>query len=120
LGKPDRVYVQDVEGAMVILVWLDPQQPKQVILSLHFIPSGSWTVRKVEPTIVQETRVEDQRAIWTEGPYFLMLANGNLEYARLLEGNVLIWEEGDITLRLETGAGLDEAVKIAESLEPIR
>ena len=34
----------------------------------------------------------------------------------LVEGHALVWEEGDITYRLETSLSLDEAVKIAESL----
>src|SRR5215210_754852 len=65
LGQPDHVFVQDAEGTMVILVWLDPQQPEDVLMSLHFVPSKSWAVRKVEPMIIQETNVNGRRAIWT-------------------------------------------------------
>jgi hypothetical protein len=35
----------------------------------------------------------------------------------VVEGNILIWEQGGITYRLETNLPLEEAVKIAESLE---
>jgi hypothetical protein len=37
----------------------------------------------------------------------------------LINGHVLIWEEGNITYRLETALPLEEAIKIAESLQPI-
>ncbi|HSG44423.1 MAG TPA: hypothetical protein VLA72_14835 [Anaerolineales bacterium] len=120
LGLPDYVYVQDVEGAMTVLVWIDPHQPENVMLSLHIIPAGHWAVRKFEPSVTQETKVNGQRAVWTEGPYPLFLRNGDIEVMRLIEGHVLIWEDGDITYRLETDQSLEEAIKIAESLEPHR
>jgi hypothetical protein len=120
LGRPDRIFVQDADGPMTILVWLDPQRPDQVLMSLHFLPPGSWAIKKMEPTIIQETTVRSQRAVWTVGPYPLQLSNGNIDFMRMVEGHVLIWTEGEVTYRLETELPLEEAVKVAESLEPIR
>ncbi len=120
LGPPDYVFAQDAEGTMTILVWLDPRQPNQVLMSLHFVPQGSWGIEKAEPRVIEETNVNGQRAIWAVGPYPLKLRNGDLDFTRLIEGNVLIWADGDITYRLETAQTLEEAIKIAESLEPIR
>ena len=120
LGQPDRIFVQDADGKMTILVWLDPQQPDEVLLSLHFLPAGSWAIKKIEPTLIQETTVNGQRAIWTIGPYPLRLYNSNIDFIRLIDGHVLIWAHGDITYRLETDLSLEEAIKIAESLEPNR
>lgn len=120
LGNPKRIFVQEADGKMVILVWIDDQQPERISMSLHFIPHGSWAIDKVEPTLIQETEVNDQRAIWTVGPYPLRLYNGDIEFMRLIDGHVLIWVDGDVTYRLETDLPLEEAVKIAESLEPIR
>ena len=119
LGNPDRVFVQDADGNMVILVWLDPGQPDGIKMSLHFIPGGSWAIHKVEPVIIQETTVNGQRAIWAVGPYPLRLSDGSIEFTRLIEGHVLIWTDGDVTYRLETDFDLEEAIKIAESLEPV-
>ena len=119
LGRPDRIFVQDADGDMVILVWLDPQQPDRVLMSLHFIPRGSWAIDKVEPTLIKETEVNGQRAIWAVGPYPLRLYNGDIEFTRLINGHVLVWQEGDITYRLETDLPLEEAIKIAGSLQPI-
>jgi len=120
LGRPDRVFVQEAEGKMTILVWIDPQQPKQVLMSLHLIPSGSWAIDKFDPAQVQETTVNGQRAIWAVGPYPLRLRNSDLQFMRLIEGHVLIWTDNNVTYRLETNLSLEEAIRIAESLAPIR
>jgi hypothetical protein len=120
LGNPDRVFVQDADGEMAILVWLDlRQQSARVLMSLHFIPRGSWAIDKADPAVIQETSVNGQRAIWAVGPYPLRLYNGDLQFKRLVDGHVLIWEEGNITYRLETDLPLEEAIKVAESLQPI-
>lgn len=118
LGEPDRVFVQDADGQMTVLVWLDPRQPGEVLMSLHFLPAGSWAITKFEPTLIQETTVNDARALWTVGPYPLQLSGGGIDVVRLIRGHVLIWTEGGITYRLETDLSLEETVRIAESLEP--
>lgn len=119
LGQPDYVFVQNAEGNLAILVWLDPQASDKVLMSLHFIPNGSWMLEKFEPKVIQESKVNGQRAVWTEGPYPLLLRNGSVTLNRLVEGHVLIWTDGRITYRLETNLSLEEAVKIAQSLIPI-
>lgn len=119
LGAPDRVFVQDADGNMTILVWIDPADSTQVLMSLHLIPPGSWAIDKMEPTRVQETTVNGQRAIWAVGPYPVQFSNGDLDFARFIDGHVLIWTNGDVTYRLETEWALEEAVRVAESLEPV-
>lgn len=120
LGAPDHVFVQDADGDMTILVWTDPQQPEEVSMSLHFLPPGSWAIKKMDPTVIEETTIGGQRALWTIGPYPIRYSNGEIDFVRLIEGHVLIWFDGEITYRLETDLSLEEALKIAESLEPIR
>lgn len=120
LGEPDRVFVQDADGPMTILVWIDHDEPDQVKMSLHFIPEGSWAIEKMGPAVVEETSVNQRRAVWAVGPYPVRLYNGDLQFKRMIEGHVLIWEADGITYRLETAAPLEEAIRIAESLEPIR
>lgn len=119
LGSPDHVFVQDADGDMTILVWIDRQDPDEVLMSLHFLPPDSWAIKKVEPALIQETTVNGQRAIWTVGPYPLKYSDGNIDFVRLINGHVLIWTEGDITYRLETDLSLEEAVRVAESLVPV-
>jgi hypothetical protein len=119
LGEPDNVFLQDAKGFMTVLVWLDPGQTAQVLMSLHIIPAGSWQIDKMQPQVVDETSVNGQRAIWTIGPYPLKMYSGDLEYTRLIQGHVLIWTDGITTYRLETNQSMEEAVRIAESLQPI-
>lgn len=118
LGPPDRVYLQDMNGPVVVLVWLEPDQPAQVRFSLHELGPDTFA-QKGEPRLIQETTVQGQRAAWTEGPYLLQFRRGNrvdYDLGRLVEGHVLVWAEGKITYRLENSLSLTEAVKIAESL----
>lgn len=118
LGVPNRVFVQEADGVIVILVWLDPAQPERMLMSLHRIPETSWMIQKFEPEVIEVTSVNGQLAVWTVGPYPIMLSNGESDYVRMIDGNVLIWEENGITYRLETSLPLEEAVRIAESLQP--
>jgi hypothetical protein len=120
LGEPDRIFVQDADGNWTILVWIDPQQPTDVLMSLHLIPPGSWAVEKMNPALVRETMVNGQRAVWAVGPYPIRFSNGDLDFVRLIDGHVLIWTDGEVTYRLETQLDLEEAIKVAESLEPAR
>ena len=120
LGEPDRVFVQEADGEMTVLVWIDSQQPDEVAMSLHIVPPGSWAIDKVNPALIQETTVNGQPAVWAVGPYPLRLHNGDITFTRLIDGRVLIWEEAEITYRIETDLSLEEAIRVAESLEPIR
>jgi hypothetical protein len=117
LGEPDRVFVQEAAEAMVILVWTDEENPQQVEMSLHLIPQYSWVIKKANFETVELTTVHGEQAAWTTGPYPLIMNNRDIQYTRLIEGHVLIWTEGDLTYRLETDLSMEEAIKIAESLQ---
>jgi hypothetical protein len=114
---------------MTVLVWIDPHEPDRILMSLHMIPPQSWAIDKMDPALVEETTVNGRRAIWAVGPYPLRFSSGSLDFVRLVDGHVLIWTVGDtlapgasagVTYRLETDLSREEAVRMAESLEPIR
>ncbi|HEX8228070.1 MAG TPA: hypothetical protein VF826_02025 [Chloroflexia bacterium] len=121
LGLPDLVYLQDPQS-MVVFVWLDPQQPDHALLSVFEIVEGRGLAEKMvsSPEVVEETTVNGERAAWVRGPHYLVFVNpdGRTEFQQhmLVEGNVLLWQGGDITYRLETDLPREEAIKIAESL----
>jgi hypothetical protein len=119
IGKPNRVFVQDMGGAMVILVWTEAGNPQKADLILYEIAPGSWAGIKGAPRTVESTQVNGREAAWAEGPYMLNLANGDTDMRRLIVGHVLIWDKDGVTYRLESNLDLNQAVKIAESLEPI-
>lgn len=116
LGPPDRVFQQDFDGPVVILVWLKPEDPGQVWFSLHLMGPDTFA-GKGAPQTVTETMVNGRPALWLEGPHLLQLSDGDYALRRLVEGHVLLWTEGQLTYRLETDLPLAEAVRVAESLE---
>jgi hypothetical protein len=116
LGPPDAAFAQDLAGPAVILVWRDPADPARLRLALHELSSGA-LIEKAAPVALATTAVHGQPAIWTTGPYIVQAVNQDLDFRYTVLGHVLIWSEGGVTYRLETGLTLDEAVKIAESLK---
>jgi hypothetical protein len=118
LGPPDDVFLQDLDGSAVVLVWRDPARPDRVRLSLHYLTSPAIGLKGVKepPAALEITSVNGREALWTSGGYIIQIKSGEWDFRRLIEGHVLIWTEGDLTLRLETDLPLEEAVRVAESL----
>jgi len=116
LGPPDKVFLQDQGGPMLVLIWFEPDNSGRVRLSLHEFGEGTFA-EKFEPKVIQATTVDGQPAVWAEGPYLLQIRNGDHVTRRLVEGHVLIWEVEKITYRLESALTLQEARQIAESLK---
>ena len=115
LGAPSRVFLLELEVPLVILVW---DQGPDVRMSLHVIRERDFfLLSKGQPRVVAQTQVDGNFAMWTEGPYYLKVEAGPQSFLLLVEGRVLIWSDGELTYRLESGLEIDEAVLIAESLE---
>ena len=117
LGEPDRVFVQRVGGPVVILIWTEPGPPEQIRLSLMLLGQGAFA-SKGAPPVVEQTTVNDTEALWMRGSHFLLLyLEGSVEPTPVaVEGNVLVWEDGEVTYRIESNLPLEEALRIAESL----
>ena len=67
-------------------------------------------------TRVEEVTVDGGRGIWLEGAHAVVFrdASGIVREDELrLAGNVLLWERGDVTLRLEGDLSRDEALDLA-------
>jgi hypothetical protein len=122
LGEPDRIFLQDLDGPAVILAWLDSAQPSQPKLILYELSSNVMATKMIdESTLLTETTVNGLPALWLHGPHMVEIYTSggrSVEPRRLVEGNVLNWQEGGITYRLEGALTLQEAIRIAESLEP--
>jgi hypothetical protein len=119
IGLPDQVYLQNAGGVLVVLVWLQPGSTDQVRLSLHILGEGV-SASKGPLEEIAITDVHGQRAVWTTGPYLLLYRVGNrpeMDFGTLVEGHVLVWESDGLTYRMETDLSMEEAVKIAESLQ---
>jgi hypothetical protein len=87
-----------------------------VRLSLHALGPGSASLKKTDTRLIRETTVNGQYALWVKGSHMLEIQGNDYQSLRLVDGNVLIWEVGSITYRLETDLSMEEAIRIAESL----
>ena len=120
LGEPDQVFYQTLEqGKGVLMVWLAEENPDVVEMSLMLLGPGAFA-GKGAPTRIEETTVKGTRAVWAEGPHLLVLMTGPNQYDLIqffVQGHVLAWEIDGVTYRLEGLFDMDEAIKIAESVE---
>ena len=126
LGPPDAAYVL---SDRLSLVWaprssLPPTLAPDVGLVLtEFrgrMDPGYFEKSINSGTTVETVSVNGQQGFWIDGvPHFFFYVDGNgaaQDETRRLVGKVLIWTSGDLTLRLETSLGRDEAIAIASSI----
>jgi hypothetical protein len=121
LGQPDRVYEQRLADGgidhVLILVWLDGGRPDEVRLSLYEIDVPYYGLKQALQENVRQTTVGGQPAVWVEGPHRLQLQDGDYQEWVLVPGSALVWTDGELSYRLESGLTMEEAVRVAESLE---
>lgn len=117
LGRPEHVFLQNFNGPVVVLVWMDQSQSEKVRMSLSESASNQIIFEKYAPQSVQDTQVGGQAAVWVDGEYLLLMRNGDMTMTRLItQGHTLIWTAGSMTFRLETDVDLETAIRIAESI----
>jgi RNA polymerase sigma-70 factor (ECF subfamily) len=127
LGPPDAVYVTN--GQISLVFAARPQMPAVPqaggvgLLLSEFRATVDTNLifgKGVPPgTNLQEVQVNGGRGFWFEGaPHlFFRESNGNVRDAPArLAGNTLLWEQGGLTLRIESGLQRDAAMRIAEQV----
>ncbi|NJN16381.1 MAG: hypothetical protein HC822_08965 [Oscillochloris sp.] len=125
LGLPSVAFLQHLDGQVLVLVWAEPSDPGRVRMSLHLLGSQVSAEKMLfagGAELLAEVEVNGERALWVDGPHVLRVEEpdrGILTPVRLVEGNTLIWSVDAVTYRLETDLPLEEARRIAESLQPI-
>ena len=130
MGDPDEVYVNyAVPEPQVSMVWrARPGLPDTATTGVGMLLTelrGDLGAGQLEKVVGRQTRLESLtvnggRALWLEGAqhaFFYRDARGEVrgDTARLA-GNVLLWEQGSVTLRLESALSKADAVRIAESV----
>lgn len=130
VGEPDGVYFSDFPpGGAVHLVWESDRSLPAAgetgvgLLYSQFEPDAPLVFIKSLPPEVEAhpVTVRGNQGFWIEGaPHIIFYEDetGSHERARLA-ANVLAWEEGGVTHRIETTLALDDALRLAESLRPI-
>ena len=131
LSSPDEVYLLDVPPAgQVALVYRPrPDVPQAASTGVGLLltefqgaVSGGVIGKGLNPgTSLQDIQVNGGRGYWIDGDphtFFYVDARGQVrtETTRLA-GSVLLWEHGELTLRLESGLSKDAALRIAASAQ---
>lgn len=131
VGEPDGVYFSDFPpGGAVHLVWESDRSLPAAgetgvgLLYSQFEPEAPLVFIKSLPPEVEAhpVTVRGNQGFWIEGaPHIIFYEDetGLREERARLAANVLAWEEGGVTHRIETTLGLDDALRLAESLRPI-
>ena len=129
LGAPDEVYVtSEFPGGQVFLVYGEragmpsAAETGAAVLVSEF--AGDLEREILRKTIgpgseLEAVNVNGRRGFWIEGaPHevFLLDRHGRpIPDTLRLSGNVLLWERGGVTLRLESALGKQDALDIASS-----
>jgi hypothetical protein len=121
LGEPDEVYFLDFPpGGMVSFVYGSAAEPRALFTQFRATVDEVFFKKVEAGTEIEDVRIGEQFGFYLSGnPHvFGYLDEGGQfreETVRLV-GNVLLWERGELTLRLEGDISRDEALRIARSV----
>ena len=124
LGRPDGVYFsEEAPGGQVAFVYLDDEDEIRVLFSefragldADFISKTAGPETEIEPVTV-----DGAPGWWLAGePHEFVYLDRETGKVRLetlrLAGNTLLWQRGELTLRLEGDLSREEALRIAEGV----
>ena len=121
LGSPSRVYLdRDRGGAPVVTAVYGRGERARLVLT-------QWTPRSILfdklltfPGRTEYLDVGGAPGVWIEGPehavFYLGSARSERRIGGYLTGNVLIWQRGVVSYRLEAGVSRQRALELAASL----
>jgi len=129
LGQPDEVYVRDfsISGAEVFLVYRErPGLPKDSATGVGLLLgeftgdiSGEAMDKFTQGADLHVVRVNGTNGFWIEHGHAVGYAdrNGQMVADELrLAGNVLVWEQGSLTIRIESTLSQREAIQLAATI----
>jgi hypothetical protein len=119
LGEPDAIFVR---GGIATLVYGSVEKPR---LALSQLRGGVWDgfVKKAggRGTTVEGVTVNGERGLFVTGDeHFVMFRDGTgriTDAQTYLAGTVLLWNRGDLLLRLEGDLTRAEALELAREVE---
>lgn len=129
LGEPDRVWADGVTtdaGDVVRLTLAWRSRPGLPAIAgtgfgavlMRFEGDFDLASKEVyeDTGSVEGAWVGNTEALWTSGPHALDLLTADGPTSVRVQGNVLLWRDGDLTFRLETALPKHRAETIAESI----
>ena len=121
LGDPDQVYFQkSPPGGMVSFLYGSREHPSALFTQFAATVDDVIFKKVASDTTIHTVSVGGQPGYWLEGAHFFSYfdRDQNMETEPVrLAGNVLLWEVGSRTLRLEADVSEAEALRIARSAE---
>jgi hypothetical protein len=118
LGRPDRVWVaqgNEPGSILIAMAWL----PRPDLPRIPGTPYGA-SLLEVQGSAELVAKLVDVRflqlshgAYWIHGPHQVELLTGGETRTFTVTGNVLIWQRGDLVLRLEASLPKPDALRIA-------
>ena len=128
LGTPDEIYLNvEPEGGRVTSFFrAGPRLPQifetgtGALLTQFTGELDQNTVGKLasEEITIDRVDVSGHRGLWLEGDHLFYLYRSNgliIEESIRMSDSALLWQEGDVTLRLETGLSKRKALRLARS-----
>ena len=131
LTKPDEVDLTRTfsTGRVSLLYRTRPGIPRATATGVALIltefearPEKDYIVKKLIPSgaKIQSITVNGDPGFWIEGVHEIFYTAPDGEFLRdtaRLAGNVLLWQHGSVTLRLEADVPMAQALAIAESVD---
>jgi hypothetical protein len=130
LGPPDEAYVIGDHEVLSLVYLADDEVPEVAgsgIGLLVQVIDGALDRERVEKLVaegatVTPVQVRGDAGFWIDGPPHLVRytdpdGRDRSQRTRLV-GDTLVWEHGGVLYRIESGLGLDETLRIAESIAP--
>jgi hypothetical protein len=128
--QPDAVFVSEalpVGGRVDLVYRARPGLPASqftdaglLITEFRGRPTPEFLKKVAVMGVVEEVTVGGEPGYWFSGePHFFTYVDARGDFREeqtRLAGNTLIWQRGDLTLRLEGQLPKDEAIRIAESM----
>lgn len=118
LGRPDRVWIapgDDPGSVLIAMAWLlRPDLPRipgtpygASLIEVH--GDAELVAKRVDTRFLQLSH----GGYWIHGPHQLELLTGGETRTFTVTGNVVIWQRGELALRLETNLSKPDALTIA-------
>jgi hypothetical protein len=127
LGEPDEIYVdRSTPGGRVSLVYRDARGEIAALLTQF---RGDLAPELIGKLVEGDSRAEAVTVaggapgvFLSGGPHvvFYRDPDGEIREETLrLAGNTLLWQRGDLLLRLESALSLEESLSVARSVQPV-
>jgi len=119
-SEPDSIFIRP--DGLTSMVYGDPAQPRLVLSQARGAIYGGF-IKKTggRGTIIRELTVDGEPGLFVDGPeHFVMFLDENgliSDEETYLAGTVLLWNRGDLLLRLEGDLTQAAALELAESVE---